>query len=51
MNGSTGEGFSVNFSELTITTGASVPEPATLALVSLGMLGVGLSRRKKFKAA
>ena len=30
-----------------VADSVSIPEPGTLALISLGLLGLGLSRRKK----
>jgi hypothetical protein len=46
---SVGEGFSINFSELVITTTdeISVPEPTTLGLMGLGLIGLGFARRRK----
>lgn len=41
------EGYAINFSELRIETVAGVPEPGTLALLGLGLAGIGISRRKK----
>jgi len=40
-----GSGEYYNFDDLTFTS--SVPEPGTLALFGIGLLGMGLSRRRK----
>ncbi|MCW8093100.1 PEP-CTERM sorting domain-containing protein [Alteromonas sp. ASW11-130] len=41
------EGYAINFSELRIVTEADVPEPASIALLGLGLAGIGFSRKKK----
>lgn len=41
-----GDGWSLDYAQLTATT-TTVPEPFSLALLSLGLAGLGFSRRKK----
>ncbi len=45
LSGTGGDGYSINFSELSIETTA-VPEPATIFLLSCGVLGLAGLRRK-----
>ncbi|WP_394223160.1 PEP-CTERM sorting domain-containing protein [Alteromonas gracilis] len=37
----------MNFSELSIETAAAAAVPTTIALLSIGLIGVGFSRKKK----
>lgn len=45
--GSSWGDFWVGDSTLTVKTSANVPEPGSLLLLSLGLLGLGLARRQK----
>ncbi len=48
LNAGGGDGFIIDHSTLRIDTSVtSVPEPLTVALMGLGLIGIGISRRKK----
>lgn len=37
----------LNIGNIQLSTASAIPEPATLALLSLGLAGIGFSRKKK----